>query len=177
MTKAEFSPAAALAFVKETARPRDPDAVLAALDEFGWAKAWHMSVGDEKGVILDEELRKVDPLMTVVELGTFVGYSAVRIARLLPPGGKVYTIDPEVERTNTVAKEVVAFAGLADKVEFVPGTAAEALPKLSAREELKGKVDCVFIDHHKDYYLSDLQLIEKLGLLRPGALVVADNVV
>lgn len=83
---------------------------------------------------------------------------------------KYFTIDayPRPE-ANTIIKK----AGLNDKVVQLHGPAATVIPQLS---QLQGKVDLVFIDHDKQVYLSDLILIEQAGLLHPGSVVVADNV-
>src|SRR4029453_2794236 len=72
----------ALAFARAHARAGDPESVLAALDRFGRERSFLMNVGDRKGEILDAEVRRQRP-MRALEIGAFVGYSAVRIARLL----------------------------------------------------------------------------------------------
>merc|ERR1712216_1019242 len=108
---------------------------------------------------------------TGIEFGTYVGYSAVRIARLLPAGSKLITVDPG--GMQDVAHEVVSLAGLTDKVEFMQGTALESTQQLAKSGV---KLDFVFIDHDKSDYLASLRRLEASGLLREGAVVVADNV-
>jgi catechol O-methyltransferase len=161
----------ALARVRERARRGDPESVLAVLDDFGRRESFLMNVGDRKGLILDREVQRADA-RRALEIGAFCGYSAVRIARLIAPrGGRLTSIEASPEYAE-VARQVVEFAGLSAAVEFRVGKAESVLPELVAG----GPFDLVFIDHWKDLYLPDLQRIEALGLLRPGSVVVADNI-
>jgi len=163
--------ARALARVRERARQGDPESVLAVLDEFGRRESFLMNVGDRKGLILDDEVRRAQPARAL-EIGAFCGYSAVRIARLIAPrGGKLTSIEASSEYAE-VARQVVEHAGLAHAVDFRVGKAEDVLPQLAPQ----GPFDLVFIDHWKDLYLPDLLRIEALGLLRPGSVVVADNI-
>ncbi len=160
---------AALAFAREQARPGDPDAVLAALDRFARERRMLINVGDEKGLLLDAELHRIGPHARVLELGCFAGYSAIRMARLLRPPGRVISIEPSATCVR-VAREMSLLAGTSDRVEIRAGRSGEQIP------ELAGAFDLVFLDHWKNLYLEDLQRIEARGLLRPGSVVVADNV-
>jgi len=159
------------AYVVEHAKDGDADSVIKAADEFCWKQHWMMNLGDIKGGILDRVMEEAKP-RTVIELGTYCGYSAVRLARFLPAGGKYFTIDPFPTRASHA---VIKKAGLDDKVVFLHGTGAEVIPKLKSEHGVD-TVDLVFIDHDKRAYLSDLLLIEKHGLLHKGSWVVADNV-
>ena len=69
-----------------------------------------MNVGDVKGKIIDEALKETSPKVAL-ELGTYCGYSSVRIGRLLEKGSKIISIDV-CEETTKIAKEVCKFAGL-----------------------------------------------------------------
>jgi catechol O-methyltransferase len=159
----------ALAYARANARAGDPESVLAALDRFGREQSFLMNVGDKKGLILDEELRRLRP-ERALEIGAFCGYSAVRMARLLREwGGRLVSIEASGESAR-VATQMVALAGLGERVEFVHGKAEDVIPTLS------GPFDLVFIDHWKDLYLPDLMRLEAHALLRPGSVVVADNV-
>lgn len=111
--------AALLAHVKSTATRNDPQSVLDAIDKFAWSGTWLMNVGDVKGKYLDEEIVKHQP-KTALEIGSYVGYSAVRIASQLPPGGKLYSVDFSTENVK-IAREVVEYAGLSERVEFIVG--------------------------------------------------------
>lgn len=59
-------------------------------------------------------------VQVALELGSYIGYSAIRIARKLPPGGKLYGIDPS-ETYVPIAREMIQHAGLSDKVEIIQG--------------------------------------------------------
>lgn len=159
----------ALAFARAHARPGDPGSVLATLDRFAREQVFLMNVGDRKGEILDAELRRARPALAL-EIGAFCGYSAVRMARLLREwGGRLVSVEAD-PRAAAVVREMVAFAGLDKQVEVVDGKAERVIPTFS------GPFDFVFLDHWKDLYLPDLRRLESHGCLRPGSVVVADNV-
>jgi catechol O-methyltransferase len=159
----------ALAHARAHARAGDPESVLAALDRFGRERSFLMNVGDRKGEILDAEVRRKRPARAL-EIGAFCGYSAVRIARLLREwDGRLVSLEANA-RNAEVARAMVELAGLGDFVDVRHAKAEEAIPSLGAPFEL------VFLDHWKDLYLPDLKRLEKHDLLRPGSVVVADNV-
>jgi catechol O-methyltransferase len=173
MTFHESTPDELAAYVEAHAKDNDADSVVKAADEFCWRKHWMMNLGDLKGGIVDKVMQEAKP-RTVLELGTYCGYSAVRLARFLPEGGKYYTIDPY---PTAASHKLVAKAGLSDKVIFLQGTGAQVIPKLKSEHGVTEPFDLVFIDHDKPAYLSDLRLIEQHGLLHKGSYVVADNVI
>ncbi|KAJ8607859.1 hypothetical protein CTAYLR_008894 [Chrysophaeum taylorii] len=157
--------------VLRTAKPGDPDDVLAKIDKIGWAGNFMMNVGDVKGALVDNELKKYKPKVAV-ELGAHLGYSTVRFSRLLERGTKLYSVDPE-PIGHAVKAALVAFAGLQDRVVPVYDYSDKFMHAMADRNE---KIDFLFIDHVKEIYLKDLQLALSLGLLKPGAVVMADNV-
>lgn len=126
-------------------------------------------MGDKKGAILDAEVRKKQPKVAV-ELGSYCGYSALRIARNLPPGGHLYSIDINPLH-SAIATKIIEFAGLKDKVTFVVGTVATRLDLLKKL----GKIDLLFLDHIKTGYKPDLITLEQSGLIQSGTVLVADN--
>jgi catechol O-methyltransferase len=159
----------ALAYARAHARPGDPESVLAALDRCAREQVFLMNVGDRKGEILDAELRRHRPARAL-EIGAFCGYSAVRMARLLREwNGRLVSVEAD-PRAAAVVREMVELAGLGAEVEVRPGKAEAVIPSLS------GPFDLVFLDHWKDLYLPDLRRLEAHGCLRPGSVVVADNV-
>lgn len=108
----------------------------------------------------------------ILEIGTLGGYSAVCMARALPPGGTLVTIehDPghaEIARANFDA------AGVADRIELHVGAALEVLPRIEAN--LAARFDFAFIDADKANNARYLDAAVRLS--RPGAVVVLDNVV
>lgn len=108
----------------------------------------------------------------ILEVGTLGGYSAIWLARALADGGHLVTLERE-PRYAEVAAASIARAGLADVVEIRVGAALETLPALAA--ESPEPFDFVFIDadkaHTPDYFESAVELA------RPGAWIVADNVI
>ncbi|QKF93498.1 O-methyltransferase [Fadolivirus algeromassiliense] len=157
-------------YVIENAKLHDPDSVISVVDQFCWNNHWMMHVGDKKGEIIDLILKEYKPKI-ILELGTYCGYSAVRMARFLPDYGQLFTIDPYATECS---KRLINHSGLEDKITCMTGFAKDMIPNLVL---LKGKVDMVFIDHDKQSYLSDLLLIEQNELLHSGSIVVADNVI
>ncbi|HKI41102.1 MAG: O-methyltransferase [Mycobacterium sp.] len=169
--------AAAVDYVLKNARAGDIDHVLATIDKFAYEKSMLINVGDEKGLILDAAVRRADPAVAL-ELGTYCGYGALRIARAAPHA-KVFSVElAEANAAN--ARRIWAHAGVTDRVTCVVGTIGDGGRTLDtlANEHgfAAGTVGFVFLDHDKDAYLDDLTSIVDRGWLRPGSIVVADNV-
>lgn len=160
----------AASFVLKNSEKGNPASVISFFDKYCWENHWMMNVGDAKGQILDNIIKKTKPEF-ILELGTYCAYSTIRMGQYLPENGKIYTIDPY---PIPASKLLAEHAGLKEKIIFLEGQANNVIPTLSF---LKGKIDLVFIDHDKKMYLSDLLLIEKMGLLHPGSTIVADNVI
>src|SRR3712207_1573196 len=170
---------AALAdYVVANAPAGDLDAAIRAVDEFAYGHSFLINVGDEKGEILDAAVRRAQP-RRLLELGTYCGYSALRTARVMPAGAHLYSIEFS-EANAAIARRILAHAGAGDRVPVVVGTLGDGGTTAEALEQehgfAQGSLDFVFIDHAKDAYLPDLQLIVERGWLRPGAIVVADNI-
>lgn len=104
----------------------------------------------------------------VVELGTLAGYSGVWIARALPPGGRLYTLEKNGQHAS-VARRSFERAGVADRVELLEGSAIEQLVGLAPR----GPFDMVFIDADKVSY--EVYLAWAINNLRPGGMLAAHN--
>jgi len=169
--------AAAADYVEAEARRGDVDDVLAVIDRFAYEKSFLVNVGDEKGALLDAAVRRTDPRL-VLELGTYCGYGALRIARAAP---QARVVSVELSAANAaVAQRIWAHAGVSDRVSCVVGTIGDGgatLDLLAAEHGLhRGALDFLFIDHDKNAYLADLLAILQRGWLRPGAVVMADNV-
>ncbi|KAF9887317.1 hypothetical protein FE257_010312 [Aspergillus nanangensis] len=153
----------------------NPAQILAAIDQYGREKAFLMNVGEAKGQIVSEVIAHAKP-HTIVELGGYVGYSAILFASTLRKAGGQKYISLEASATFArVSSALIELAGLADMVEVIVGPCSEslrALGKVSAGKPL----DMLFFDHAKVEYLNDLRLCEELGLVGRGTTVVADNV-
>jgi predicted O-methyltransferase YrrM len=111
----------------------------------------------------------------VLEIGTLGGYSTIWMARALPAGGRIVTLELEPHHA-TVARRNLEKVCVADRVEILVGPAIETLPKLESTDAaLGGPFDLIFIDADKQGYPGYLTWALKLS--RPGTVIVADNVV
>lgn len=160
--------------VQRKATKGDPQSVISTIDFFCRHSEWAMNVGDEKGPILDSIVCEVSP-STALELGTYCGYSSVRIARLLPEGTRLITLEFNPDYA-CIARQVIQHAGLEDKICVVEGASGELIPKMAEMFGIS-TFDFVFLDHWKDRYLPDLKLMEECQLLRKGSVLLADNVI
>ena len=168
--------AAAADYVEANARRGDIDDVLSAIDRYAYEKSFLVNVGDEKGVLLDAAVRRSDPRLAL-ELGTYCGYGALRIARAAPLA-QVFSVELSAANAD-VARRIWAHAGVGDRITCVVGTIGDGgrtLNRLSEHGFTTGTVDFLFIDHDKNAYLPDLRAIVDRGWLHPGSIVVADNV-
>ena len=119
-----------------------------------------------------ELLARIRGARTILELGTLGAYSTIWLARALPPGGRLVTLELDAGYAE-VARANLARAGLAALVEVRVGPARDTLAALAA--EGHDPFDLVFIDADK---ASNAEyLAAALELSRPGTLIVADNVV
>jgi predicted O-methyltransferase YrrM len=108
----------------------------------------------------------------ILEIGTLGAYSTIWMARALPKGGRLVTLEFDPLHA-TVARENIAAAGLADTVEVRQGRAIDTLPKIHA--EGFYPFDFIFIDADKPS--NQAYLDWALRLSRPGTVIVCDNVV
>ena len=108
----------------------------------------------------------------ILEIGTLGGYSTIWMARALPPGGQLVTLEYEPHHARVAAANIAA-AGLTDTVTIHIGAAAETLPRIAA--EKPAPFDLIFIDADKPG--NPIYLDWALKLSRPGTVIVLDNVV
>jgi catechol O-methyltransferase len=165
-------------FVVSHAPPGDIDAAIRALDEYAYHRKYLINIGDEKAALLEAAVERTAP-RCALELGAYVGYSALHIARRLPPGGHLFSIERNADNA-AIARSIAEHAGAADRITFVVGALGDG-GATRARLEREhglgpGGVDFVFVDHAKDQYLPDLQRILEASWLHEGSVVVADNV-
>lgn len=169
--------AAAADYVEAHARRGDIDDVLSTIDRYAYEKSFLVNVGDEKGVLLDAAVRRADPRLAL-ELGTYCGYGALRIARAAP-SAHVFSVELSAANAD-VARRIWAHAGVGDRITCVVGTIGDGghtLNRLASEHGFTtGAVDFLFIDHDKNAYLPDLRAIVDRDWLHPGSIVVADNV-
>lgn len=159
-----------LRFVQSHAAQGDAQAALAAVEEFcSTRRLWLKVAGGQKAQLLDAILGATRP-MRILEVGCYVGFSALRFGAAVLPHGQVHSVemDPTVAR---LAQQVVQHAGLQQVVTVHVGHSEEVLPQLC------GPFDVIFFDQRGSRFLKDLQLLfQKPGLLAEEAVLVADNV-
>lgn len=150
--------------------PSDP-VLDAALDDSAAAGLPAIQVTPSQGKLL-MLLAQAQGARKILEIGTLGAYSSIWLARALPPGGLLVTLEVDSQHVE-VAGANLARAGLGDVVEVRLGRAIDTLPQLHA--EGRGPFDLTFIDADKpstpDY------VNWALRLSRPGSLIIVDNVV
>ena len=165
-------------YVVANAREGDADDVIRVIDEFCMTRKVMINVGDEKGEILDRALSRAKP-RRILELGTYCGYSALRMSRVMPPGARLYSLEFSADNAD-IARRILSHAGVGDEVTVVVGTLGDGgstIERLRTEHGFgDGSVDFVFVDHDKAAYLPDLERILAERWLHPGSIVVADNV-
>ena len=103
----------------------------------------------------------------VLEVGTLGGYSAICMARALPPGGKLLSVEID-EAHAAFARRYIERAALSDRVEIRVGRALDVLPSLDGE-----RFDAVFLDADKEPLPTYFEW--GLRLVRPGGLLIGDN--
>ncbi|KAK2766078.1 hypothetical protein FQN54_007593 [Arachnomyces sp. PD_36] len=156
-----------------------PTKVLAAIDLYCQTQAYLMNVGPSKGKIVTDLIAELKP-HTMIELGGYAGYSAVLFGDAVRrAGGKRYLsleLNPEFA---AVSRALVDLAGLGDVVKVHVGRSDLSIRRLFESGELVegGRIELMFMDHYKPAYVDDLKLCEELGIVVPGTVITADNVV
>jgi len=117
-------------------------------------------------------LARLQGARNILEIGTLGGYSTIWMARALPPGGRLLTLEANPKHAE-VARANFAGAGLAGVIELRLGRALETLPEIAA--EGRGPFDLVFIDANKDSMPEYFHWA--LELSRRGSVIIADNVI
>ena len=130
-----------------------------------------MQIGPEQGQFM-ALLVELMGAKRCLEIGTYTGYSALAVALALPPDGRLLACDVN-EETTAVAKRYWAESGVAERIELRLAPALETLDSLIA-EGAENTYDFIFIDADKTNY--DSYYERALKLLRPGGLIVVDNV-
>jgi predicted O-methyltransferase YrrM len=157
-------------YIADALVPPDP-ALAAALAANAAAGLPPYDVSPNQGKLL-MLLAQMLEARAILEIGTLGGYSTIWLARGLPAGGRLITLEAD-PRHAQVARANLARAGLAATVEVRLGRALDTLPQIEA--EGLGPFDLIFIDADKPNNANYLDWA--LRLARPGGLIVADNVV
>ncbi len=144
---------------------RDPHERLAVIDREGRAEGLPL-VYPDTGALL-HSLALSCGAKRILEIGTAIGYSTLWLATALPADGMLITMECDAARAAR-ARDHLAAAGFADRVSVMVGDASRFLHKVA------GPFDVIFQDSDKQLY--EPMLDRLVGLLRPGGLLVADNV-
>jgi predicted O-methyltransferase YrrM len=157
-------------YFSERLIPNDPilDSALEASVAAGLPA---IAVSPSQGKLL-QILAQIAGARSILEIGTLGGYSTIWLARALPSGGHLITLELDPKHAQ-VAKLNVLRAGFRDLVDVRIGDALETLPKLAA--ERRGPFDLIFIDADKQHIPEYFEWALKLS--RAGTLIIVDNVV
>jgi caffeoyl-CoA O-methyltransferase len=153
-------------YISHLVAPED-DALAAARTASLEAGLPDIAISAAEGKFL-HVLAKAAKAERILEIGTLGGYSTIWLARALPPHGRVISIEVDAHHAD-VARQNIARANLAHQIEVRVGAALDVLPTL------QGRFDFIFIDADKETYVEYFEWAVRLA--RPGALIVADNVV
>ena len=124
-----------------------------------------MASGHLQGRLLKMLVQMIRP-QTILEVGTFSGYSAISMAEGLPEGGRLYTFEINDEMED-FTRPWIEGSEVADKIEFIIGDALTEAPKLGIA------FDLAFIDGDKRTYRECYEMV--LSILKPGGFILADN--
>jgi predicted O-methyltransferase YrrM len=144
---------------------RLPDPVLQDIARAGLEA--HLPIVDAEVGGLLRVLATAVSATRILEIGTATGYSGIWLAGALPPGGMLLTMEVRADRAR-IARDNFARAGLADRATVIVGDAGLTVAKVS------GPFDLIFQDGDKRLYAPMLNRL--VDLLRPGGLLVTDNV-
>jgi caffeoyl-CoA O-methyltransferase len=150
---------------------RESDAMARLREETAGHPQSEMQIAPEQGQFLRFLVQLVGARRTL-EVGVFTGYSALAVAEVLPPNGEIVACDVSEEYTR-VARRYWKEAGVDDKIDLRLAPAEETLTAL-LDEGQAGTFDFSFVDADKEAY--DTYYEQSLELLRPGGVIVLDNV-
>lgn len=156
------------AYVSQLFAPHD-DALDQCLADMKQGGLPEINVSASEGKLL-YMLAAITGARRILEVGTLGGYSTTWLARALPAGGRLLSLELEPHHAE-VARGNVERAGLGNQVEIRVGPAAESLRSLAATGE--AQFDIAFIDANKDGYVEYLELC--YPLVRTGGLILGDN--
>jgi len=121
-----------------------------------------------------EIITRLSRAQLILEVGTLGGYSAAWMARALPSGGRIISLEIDAHHAE-VASENLASVGLGDRVEVRVGPALESLESMRNDPAISGKVDLAFIDADKENNANYLDFAVEFS--HDGSVVIVDNVV
>lgn len=150
----------------------EPEQLRLLREETSALESALMQVPPEQGQFLATLVRAIGARRTI-EVGVFTGYSLLATALALPADGHIVAFDNN-EFWASIAMYHCKKSGVDDKIDLRIGDAHESLTALLAQDGMAGSFDFAFIDANKDGYQNYYEAC--LALLRPGGLLVFDNV-
>lgn len=150
---------------------REPDILKQLREETAKLSIARMQISPEQGQLMALLVQLMGAKKTL-EIGVFTGYSALAVALALPDDGKMIACEISEEYT-AIAKDFWARAGVSEKIDLRIAPALETLDQLISEDETES-FDLAFIDADKRNYENYYEQV--LRLLRPGGLILIDNV-
>ena len=165
-----------------------PHDCLLLIDKYCYSRHWMMHIGNQKLPFLDSSIKQaIDSLPTgqkliCLEIGSYCGYSSVAIAKQLREGDVLICIECEESCVQWTTR-LLHITGLESRARVIKSSFAlpDCIPQLmSCIVTINGTSDsavgAMFIDHDKSRYCQDLKICESINIMRPGCIVIADNV-
>ena len=144
----------------------EDDILKSVVKNTGTLKIPLIQISPELGKFLQILIKSIKA-KRILEIGTLTGYSSIWMARALPDGGKLTTLEISKDHYEE-AKKNFQKAGLTEKIEIIFGSASESLDKF--KDE---KFDFAFIDADKTGYPAYFDKV--IGMMNPGGIIAADN--
>ncbi|MEM6591403.1 MAG: class I SAM-dependent methyltransferase [Cyanobacteria bacterium P01_C01_bin.73] len=150
---------------------REPEVLAQLRQETAQMPMGRMQISPDQGQFMGLLVQLIGARKTL-EVGVFTGYSALAVALALPPDGKIIACDID-EKTTAIARRYWVIAGVEHKIDLRIAPALETLNQLLDQGGANS-FDCAFIDADKRGY--DAYYEAALALVRPGGLILIDNV-
>lgn len=136
----------------------------------GYAKENFVPILQDKSLELIETILEIKKPMSILEIGTAIGYSAINFSKHLASDGKITTVELNPETAEIAEKNINEF-GKENVIHVIVGDGEQEMKRLGEEKKI---FDVVFIDAAKGQYVKYLDLA--LKLTRPGSVIIADNV-
>lgn len=177
-----IKPSDILPYIHDNSKQGDFYSVTAAMDDF--SKVYPMyKLSPLKASLLVQTLKESMP-QSILEIGSFLGYSALHFLQYMPNTATLTLIEGNQENID-VLKKIIEYTfgtSIINRYRVVSGISSNVLNSTAALDQLlwsnKSGFDFVFLDHEKSYYLKDTLLLQSKGLLSSNKCkILADNVI
>lgn len=173
-----IKPSDILPYIYDNSKQGDFHSVTAAMDDF--SKVYPMyKLSPLKASLLVQTLQESMP-QSILEIGSFLGYSALHFLKYMPNTATLTLIEGNQENID-VLKKIIEYTfgtSIINRYRVVHGISSNVLNSNAVLWSNKSGFDFVFLDHEKSYYLKDTLLLQSKGLLSPNKCkILADNVI